>query len=260
MEGPNGTDLWTVDMIRGTSSRLTFHEAEEFLASWSPDGDYIVFASERTENRASLFLKRSDGSGPAELLLEGEDDLWPYSWSPDGRFVIFGKTENGGDLWMLPLEGDRTPRPIVTSPFAEAQGNVSPNGRWIAYISDESGAPEVYVQAFPEPHGRWQISTGGGSNPSWAADGRQLYFYATDQILAVPISEGNGTLTAGRPRELLRVRFEDPYGIGSFDVSRDGSRFFGVFGADDSSPAERRQATLILNWFDELRRLVPPSP
>ena len=164
-------DIWVVDLNRGARSRLTFDPADDLNPVWSPDGSRIAFVSTRKGNR-DLYMKRADGSGSDELLLASGEVKTLGTWSRDGQSIIFAQGEG---IWMLRVDGDRKPVSIFSglpNPGNAQQPQLSPNGRWIAYVSAESGGSEVYVQSFPATGGRWQISTGGGTEPRWRRDGK----------------------------------------------------------------------------------------
>ena len=174
-------DIWVFDLSRNTETRLTFDAADYSIPIWSPDGSRIVFASRRN-NSAGLYQKNANGIGAEELLLKISSPAIPEDWSLDGRTIVYMTTEKDLDVFVLPLTGDpqpagttgtdaRKPIPFVNTGFAERHGQLSPDGRWMAYISDESGREEVYVQSFPPSGGKWQISTSGGVQARWRGDG-----------------------------------------------------------------------------------------
>jgi len=257
--GGGGTDLYLVDLEKETSNRLTFADHEEYMAQWSPDGAQIVFTTE-LEGAANLQTITPDGSGSPQLLIEEEVEVQSYSWTPDGRHVIYGRldAETAWDIWALPIQGDRDPFPLVEGESSENFGVVSPDGGWLAYVADESGRPEVYVQAFPRPHGRQQVSANGGVEPQWSADGRELFYVSDDGIYSVPVTTGGNTFRFERSAKVLDVRVNDPYGLGAYDVADDGRRFLVARSLTDTgSAAEADHVLLILDWFDELRERVP---
>ena len=153
---------------------------------------------------------------------------------------------------MLPLEGERKPNPLLRTQFTESSPTFSPNGRWVAYQSNESGRNEVYVQAYPGPGGKVQISTAGGTKPIWARDGGELFYRNSDKMMAVPIRDQSG-FTFGTPRILFEGRYETGRRVPGYDISPDGQRFLMVKTPDESAP---RQINVIVNWFEELRRRV----
>ncbi len=244
-------DIWLLDLVRSTSSRLTFDAATDTAPIWSPDGARVVFSSNRGGS-FDLYVKHSGGVGQEELLLESEQGKLPDDWSGDGRFILYRSQDakTGLDLWVLPLEGDRKPQAFLQTPFNELQGRFSPDGRWIAYMSDESGRNEVYVQSFPVSGGKWQISTAGGVQPRWRGDGRVLFFVANGQVMAVDISAAQDkTLTAGMPRQLFRADLASTTNErNAWDVTADGQRFL-INSEASAAPGQNRPVTVVVNWL-----------
>ena len=201
-----------------------------------------------------LYQKLSIGTGAEEVLLTSNAMKNPTDWSADGRLILY-ETQNpktNNDIWILPTTGDRKPFPLLNSEFNEYQGRTSPDGRWVAYVSDESGSPEVYVQSFPKPSGKWQISTAGGADPRWRRDGRELYFISADRKLMAVDVKADATFQAGVPQALFDVRVSGLVDVrGHYAVSADGRRFLvnrlGESGG--SSPM-----TVVLNWTAALRK------
>ena len=181
-----------------------------------------------------------DGSGSEERLIDaGAANAQARSWHPSGKWLAY---DLAGDIYVLPLTGDRKPTPFVTTEFVEAFPAFSPDGRWIAYQSDETGRPEIYVRAFPGPGGKSQVSTEGGSRPRWSANGRELFFRAGPRMIAAAVTPGP-SFTAAAPRVLFEGQYPPPY-----DIAPDG-RFLMV---RDEQPAERSQLRFVLNWVEEL--------
>jgi Tol biopolymer transport system component len=181
----------------------------------------------------------------------------PGSWSPDGQSLVFYDISpaTGNDIWVLPMEGDRRPQVFLRSPAQEEAPTFSPDGRWLAFTSNESGRDEVYVQPFPGPGGKLQISTEGGNEPLWSRNGRELFYRNGDKMMAVEITT-QPTFTAGSPRLLFEGRYEfSPNGVAGYDVSLDGQRFLMVQPVEPEQPAT--QINVVLNWFEELKRRVP---
>ncbi|HEX9725090.1 MAG TPA: protein kinase, partial [Vicinamibacteria bacterium] len=257
----NNWDIWVYDIERGVSTRLTFEESAETEQIWSPDGQYLIFSSDR-DGPDNLYRKRSDGSGEIERLSEAEQAQWASSWSADGRFVTYMTSTTALDLWVLPLEGDRKPETYLSTPFAESDAAFSPDGRWLAYGSNESGRSEVYVRPFPPGGGKWQVSDNGGGYPRWSRDGREL-FYRTDDGIMVASVEGLGdTFRAGKPREVLKGSFRGGTdGIplsgntfADFEVAPDGQHFIMFPSVENSGQVDHPHVTLVTRWFDELGR------
>jgi Tol biopolymer transport system component len=232
-------DVWLMDLVRGGFSRFTSDEAIESNPVWSPDGSQIAFMSYRkgTEN-FNLYLKPSNGVGSGELLVKTAYPTSPLDWSPDGRFLLYWESDpkTAGDLWVLEMSGsERKPRVVVNTPFEERRGQYSPDSRWLAYETNESGRFEIVVQPFPELTGKWQVSTGGGTEPRWRADGKELYYIAPDgKMMAARVTtltnnrRGDSRFEAGAPVSLFPTRIvggaNDAFKA-QYAVSRDG-RFF----------------------------------
>ena len=256
----DGEDVWVYDLSRSTLTRLTF-EGRNSQMLWTPDGQHVTFRSVR-EGVQNVFWKLADGSGTAERLTTGEFRQNPGSWSPDGQVLAFYQFSGVGgpadrDIWVLPLEGNRQQQPFLQTQFNEGAPTFSPDGRWLAYVSDESGRNEIYVQPFPGPGGKRQISTEGGVAPVWAPNG-ELFYRNGDQMMAVEITT-EPSFRAGTPLLL----FEDRYrGTGSggftvlYDVTPDGQRFL-MIKRGEPGLEEQAQIHLVENWFKELKRLVP---
>jgi eukaryotic-like serine/threonine-protein kinase len=247
------SDIWLIDLARGTTSRLTFDPANDGDAVWSPDGGSVVFSSMR-DGLPNLYQKRSSGAGGEELLLKTEDAKIANDWSPDGRHVLYNAmSRQSFDLWVLPLFGERRPEPFVRTDFQEAGGRFSPDGRWIAYISNESGRYEVYVQSFPVSGGKWQVSNGGGGSPRWRRDGRELFYLSADGklLMAVEVDGSSDTFEAGVPKRLFEPRVGAISGDSPYDAAADGRRFLINALVEENVPAP---VTVVLNWTADLPR------
>ncbi len=242
--------LWIHDLARGALTRVTT-EGSSQNPIWTPDGKRIAYRGTRAGFR-NLFLRTVDGTGTEERLTTGENLQTPISWSPDGKWLAFRETSptTGFDIWILQVEGERKQQAFLRTPFNEANAVFSPDSRWLAYQSDESGRNEVYVQPFPGPGGKWQISTEGGSNPRWARNGRELFYRNGNKMMAANIKT-EPTFTAGKPRLL----FEGQFAAGGGDVSPDGQRFLMIQAVEPEQPAT--QINVVLNWFEELKRKAP---
>ena len=233
-EGSN-VDLWVYELELETLSRLTFDEGQDGMPVWTPDGQRVAFTSDRGGGSWNLYWKRADGTGDAERLTESRSLQVPMAWSPDGKVLAFVEQASGSgwDLWTLPMEEDGAggvkpgePTPFLRTPFVEGWLAFSPDGRWIAYNSNESGRHEVYVRPYPGPGGKWQISTSGGEMPTWAKNGRELFYRTADsRIMVVTYSVEGDTLRAGRPRLWSEGQITDRGMGGNFALHPDGKRF-----------------------------------
>ena len=247
------SDIWIFDVDRGTRMRLTTEGGGSFPV-WTADGEKITFRSTRAE-ADGIYWKPADGSGAAELLLSQQSDnpVYPTSWAPDGQTLTFYEVKPGNDrdIWTLPVAGDASP--FLATQFNERAAIFSPNGRWLAYVSDESGQDEVYVQPYPGPGGRWVISTNGGVEPLWSRDGGELFYRIGNQIMVVKI-QTEPVLTAGTPQLLFEGQFPPNLaGNPNYDITPDGQRFVMVKEVGEDSS----EINVILNWTEELKRLAP---
>ena len=258
----NNQDVWIYDIARHALTQLTFEKGRDIHPIWAPDGRRLAFRSAR-EGSQNLFWKPADGSGAAERLTTSENGVQsPTSWSPDDQVLAFyerpaaeGSSATGLDIWVLPLEGERKPRPFLQTQFDEGGAVFSQDGRWLAYGSNESGRLEVYVQPFPGPGNKWQISTEGGAEPAWARSGRELFYRNGDQMMAVEITT-EPTFSAGTPKLLFEGTFQGG-GVSraNYGVTPDGQRFAMIQEGGPNEPPP--QIYVVLNWFEELKRRVP---
>jgi serine/threonine-protein kinase len=254
-------DVWVYDRSRKVSTRLTFEDGHDGPGIWSPDGQFIAFSSAR-QGAINIYRKRADGSGDVERLTDSKDGQYVSSWSSDGKYLLFSTSANAGDLWLLPLSGDRKPKEFLATKFNENEGTFSPDSRWIAYQSDESGRMEVYVRPV-EGAGKWQVSQGGGGFPRWSGDGRRLFFRDTEGVTSVPIASVGASIEIGAPRRAVKGNFRGGVAgilLGSlrmpdYDVTRDGSHFV-MYSPDVKTAGRAEHVTVVLNWFTELRRLL----
>ena len=266
------SQVWLYDLSRETFTRLTFGGNVNNNPSWTPDGKRIAFESNK-EGPLNIFWQLADGSGGLERLTTSEYVQVPHSWSPDGQLLAYAEstTTTGYDIWMLrigdPSAGSgqvssaasgqaRKAQPFLRTRFDEAVPRFSPDGRWLAYLSNESGRSEIYVQPYPGPGGKWQISTDGGAEPVWNPNGNELFYRTGDKMMAVEITT-QPSFSVGKPRMLFEGRYRPtPATSPNYDVSRDGQRFLML------KPAEQEQAAptqinVVLNWFEELNQKVP---
>jgi Tol biopolymer transport system component len=252
---PDARDVWLLELGRGVRTRFTFHPGNDGQAVWSPDGSRIVYASNR-DGVWHLVQKAASGAGGEEVLLKSPLPKFPTGWSPDGRYLVY--TESGGktraDIWILPMTGERKPQVYLQTEFGEGQGRVSPDGRYLAYQSDESGRPEIYVRPFPDgTKGKWQVSAGGGAQPQWSRDGKEIHFIVAGlrgQLTAVPLKLGPASapgVEAGAPRALFDSRIPiTAVNAGSsprYAVGPDGRLLMVAVADSNATPL-----TVVLNW------------
>ena len=246
------TEVWLYDLARGALTRLTFQGSSNYDPVWARDGRRVVFHS--SAGLEGLFWQLADGSGGLERLT-GPSGL-PYSWSPNGQLLAFRDAGDTPHISTLRL-GDRKVVPFPTTTFKEGAAEFSPDGRWLAYVSNESGSYEVYVQPYPGPGGKWQISTEGGTEPLWNPNGRELFYRSGDKLMAADIIT-HPRFSAGKPRVLFTGQFQrspSPVPTANYDVSSDGKRFLMLKpGGRDQAPT---QINVALNWFEELKEKVP---
>jgi len=248
--------VWLYDLSRDALSRFTLEGDQNGWPVWTPDSKRIVFLSTK-EGPQNIFWQLADGSGGNERLTTSEHRQGPTSWAPDGQLLAFIEVNPNKrfEIWVLRM-GDRKAQPFVQTRFNEGAPRFSPDGRWLAYNSDESGRYEVYVQPYPGPGGKWQISTEGGTEPVWNPNGRELFYRSGDKLMAADIANQAG-FAAGRPRKLFEGRYGDsPNPVtANYDVSLDGQRFLMTKESEQSSSVT--QINVVLNWFEELKQKVP---
>jgi serine/threonine-protein kinase len=274
LESESGADIWVVDVQRGTRQRLTGGGFNGFPL-WSPDGVEVTFQAAASPGRYSLFARNITSGGEMQALLGDQptgtsgalaagmasllpgtmprpgsaNPHVPMSWSADGHFLAFDERKPGAqrDVWVLTRGGD--PSPFVLTAFDEWSPAFSPDGKWLAYVSNESGRNEVYVQPYPGPGAKWPISTDGGTEPAWSPDGRELYYRRDDQLFAVPV-ETKPDFSTGRARPLFEGPYEIMDGARNYDVMPDGKRFV-MIRSDSAHLPERFH--VVSNWFEDLR-------
>ena len=255
------SDLWIFDVARPVPTRFTLHRAANKEPVWSPDGTRIAFSSNQNPEgkpptASNIFVKPVAGSGDLEPLIEGEFPKYPHSWSPDGRFFAYTalRENTKSDILILPLFGDRKTFDYLATPESEGGGEFSPDGRWFAYNAEHAGRWEVYVASFPKPELKTRISTGGGWQPTWRGDGREIFYIANDgQLMAVAIDQDSESLEVGRTKALFPTQttrtFEPRFG--AYDVSNDGQRFL----VNTLVETPRVAAiTLVTNWTAEFEQ------
>jgi len=249
-------NIWIYDLEIESLRRLTFEGGS--LETWSPDGKWIIFQGRDSEGLLAISRQLADGSGPIEhLTVPGVKAMIPNSLTPDGRVLAFA--ERSTDISMLPMEGDREPQPFIASRYVECCSRFSPDGNWIAYVSDELGLNHVYVSPYPNPNAKWLVSgEKGGAEPMWSPDGNELFYRSGNRMMVISV-QTEPTFRAGRPE----VLFEGSYvtsrlgrpGMSYYDISPDGQRFLMIKAVGGSTG----QINVIQNWFEELKRLVPTN-
>lgn len=252
-------DIWVADVTRGSLTRLSYDVGEDETPAWSPDGSTVAWAASRTDLVRGVFKRPADGSGNEELILRLDKHCHVRDWSPDGHTLVIEIQDPGssGDIWRLNLDGTPTATVFLQTPFNERNSRLSPDGRWLAYVSDESGRDEVYIQAFPQGGSKVQVSSSGADQPVWSRDGRTLFIRGGRAIQAIPFHAGPPP-TFGATTALFLDRFESPQAGGhtGYDVFPDG-RFLMI--QSQARPNAREEIVVVVNWIDELKQLVPPA-
>jgi len=250
-------DIWIIDLSRGIRTRFTFDPGNDVSPIWSPDGSYLIFTSDRN-GPMDLYRKSVGGLGDEELMLESDQDKYPTGWSPDGSHVVYDArpamhgrgSQPSSDLGVLALGDAQAPAFFLRTSFGESNGAFSPDGRWLAYQSDESGRDEVYVTPFPGPGRKWQVSTDGGIQPVWRKDGRELFYIAPySRLMAANVQPGETTFETGEVRSLFALTRSA--GGRPYDAASDGERF--LVSKDVVSNASP-PLTLVINWTAELKK------
>ena len=265
------SDIWVCDWARDTLTRLTFTGQNNEFPVWTPNGQRITYASrEKTGMQLNIYWRRADGSGDAQRLTESNYDQAPDSWRPDGKVLAFTQIspDTRGDIFTVSVEGDEksgwkvgAPKPFLNTPFWEGNPTFSPDGRWLAYLSNESGVFEAYVQPFPGPGGTWQISTslgGFGGNPRWSRNGKELFYSTADnKVMVVGYTATDNSFQAEKPRLWSPGQFTFRGGNANFDLHPDGKRFAVLKAPGTESQLAINKVNFIFNFFEELRRKVP---
>ena len=238
-------DIWIIDLQKGLTSRFTISDKSDSNPQWSPDGKSIIFSSDRS-GPSSLYRRAVGVVGEDQLVHKGDSFEYALDWSRDGKYLAFRELN---DIFALPLEGDRKPIAVTQTPFYEDHARISPDGAWVAYTSDENGdnvVEQVYIQSFPNPGLRQQVSTAGGAQPQWKADGTELYYISPDRtLMAVSIKKTGKSIETGAPVKLFQMRLSR-----SYNVSADG-RFLLNVSKDDSVNSPIR---VMIDWAAALKK------
>ena len=260
-------DIWMYEWERDTLTRLTFAGESNMSPIWTPDGQRIVYSSLEKGGTYNLWWKRADGAGVAQRLTESSNAQFASSWGLDGKVLAFEQSNRGiiYDIFTLPMEGNEKsgwkpgePKPFINSSFSERSPAFSPDGRWLAYRSDESGSNEVYVRAFPGLGSKWQISTGGGAFPKWSRNGKELFYRTSDgKIMVASYSASADSFQADKPRLWSPGQFTASPLRPNYDLHPDGKRFAVLKASGTGQPPKVDKVSFIINFFDELRRKVP---
>src|SRR5262249_48026477 len=237
-------DIWLFDLARGAKSRFTFDPADDLNPAWSKDGSRIFFTSDRKGSR-DLFVKKVNAAEDEELIYASPEWKNVENLSPDGRLLLYNTRGNNSiDLWLLPLEGERTPRPFTKTQFTEDQAVISSDGHWVAYRLDETGRDEIYVATFPQLSGKWQVSVDGGAEPQWRRDGKELFFTnAGRKLMAAEVKTSSGAFETVAPKLLFETPLSAP-ARNRFVVTGDGQRFLVITRLEDTLAP----INVALNW------------
>jgi serine/threonine-protein kinase len=263
-----GADIWIWDLARQTLTRLTFDPAAESYPVWSPDSQRLIFASTRS-GQNNLYWQAADGTGAPERLTDSRNQQFPSAMTPDGTEILFREAaaDQQGDLMRLlmgppPAVGvSKTPTPLMRTTFDERNAELAPDGRWLAYESNDSGGIDIYVRPFPTvDSGRWQVSTSGGRTPVWSRSGDELFYLGDDGTIQSVRVDGSSSWRSSTPTKVLQGTYYSPAGAiagRTFDVAPDGKRFLMVKPASGDAAVASQSFIVVEHWFEELKRLVP---
>ncbi len=261
-------DIWIWDLVRETLTRLTYYEGDDYSPLWTPDGKQIVYGSESGAG-SEINSKAADGAAEVEKITSEPNNPGPAAWSKDGKTLLLWELFNApfrGNISMMSLEGDHARKPLLKGKYAYSHPRLSPDGRWLAYSSNESGEFEVYARPYPEiGNGKRQISSAGGNSPLWSPDGKEIFYRAGESAMAVSVESGS-IFKCGKPRMLFQGKYP-AFRLGQleyplWDISPDGKRFLMMkspspTGTATNAAAERPRINIVVNWTEELKQRVP---
>ena len=252
-------DIWILDIARGAMTRLTFDPREDETPVWSPDGQWIAFAGslrDAAQTRA-VFRRRADGSGAEEILWQSPNHSHVTDWTPDGKSLLIevADPKQRSDIFVIDA-ATKTARPLIATPFSESSARVSPDGKWVVYLSEESGRGEIYVQSFPALGRKTLISVGGAAQPLWSRDGRTIYFRGDKAFASARIDLTGDTIQAASPATLFPDTFLRPQAVNhtTYEVFPDGSLL--VFAPPDDGANRQSAVIAVFNWLDEVRATI----
>ena len=248
-------DIWLIDLARGVKQRFTFDPADDFNPVWSRDGSLLFFTSDRKGQR-DIFQKKVNAAEEEQLVYTSPEIKSLCDLSPDGRLLIYNTNPTDSssvtrnDLWLLPLEGERNPRPFLKTPFNEDQAVISPDGKWVAYKSNESGRDEIYVATFPQLSGKWQVSKDGGAEPQWRHDAKELFFSdAGRKLMSAEVKTSSGAFETDVPKLLFETPLVNIPARNRFVVTGDGQQFVVITRLSAPAPLN-----VVLNWTAEIKK------
>jgi len=256
----SNTDVWIWDVVRKSLTKLIIDPGGMGDPLWTPDGKRIVFSRQHA-GKNGIYWKSADGTGKEEPLLSSPVDalIFADSWADNGKTLVLEEIGASVNIGTLSIEGDRKWKPLLEEKYNESLAKISPDGRWLAYTSDQSGQMEIYVRPFPEVNaGQWQVSVGGGVLPLWSPDSRELFYVNGDTVMAASVKT-DSAFSPETPKALFKGTYAFLFGFPLWDISPDGKRFLMMKGAEPSASTATgpRRINIVVNWIDELKQRVP---